>query len=311
MTETNGHGRRRNGTGLLKVVLLHCVALMAMSSTWAQTPDGVTIQTNISYGSLPEQTLNLCLPAHGTGIRPSVVLVHGGGWAAGDKADFMPLCKVLAGLGFVVANINYRLFKVADVSSFWPAQIVDAQMAVNWLKIHSAEYNADPGRVCAYGDSAGAHIATFLGLEKHKVPGSQSSVLGNLLGDSSPAVNCVVHNFGPSDFTNPVTPELAAAGALLVGATNAAPDREALVGLSPLFGVTRNTSPMFVALGLQDTIIAPAQSEFLIKALQDHQVPVQVIRSPGGHEWTGLSQEQVAEYLNEEFVYLIEQLRPY
>ena len=65
-----------------------------------------------------------------SGPFPAVVLIHGGGWRSGDKRDYADQCRELASRGFVAATINYRLSQVA----VWPAQLVDAQLAVRWLR---------------------------------------------------------------------------------------------------------------------------------------------------------------------------------
>src|SRR5690349_21093149 len=48
-------------------------------------PEGVRRIADIGYGDDPAQRLDAYLPAHPTG--QAVLLVHGGGWRRGDKAD--------------------------------------------------------------------------------------------------------------------------------------------------------------------------------------------------------------------------------
>ena len=88
--------------------------------------------------------------------RGAVVLVHGGSWVTGDKADLAPYALQLAGEGYVVASINYRLATEAP----WPAQRRDAIAAVRYLRGHTKEFQVDPDRIVMIGFSAGAQIAT-------------------------------------------------------------------------------------------------------------------------------------------------------
>lgn len=42
--------------------------------------------------------------------------------------------------------------------------IEDVKCAVRWLRAHAGKYNVDPDRIGAYGNSAGAHLVTMLGV---------------------------------------------------------------------------------------------------------------------------------------------------
>src|SRR5262245_17453015 len=74
------------------------------------------LQTDIEYGTAGGESL--CLDAYipeGPGPFPAVILIHGGGWNAGDKSGgptkgFMaPMHEPLAKAGFAWFSINYRL----------------------------------------------------------------------------------------------------------------------------------------------------------------------------------------------------------
>ena len=86
---------------------------------------------------------------------PTVVSVHGGSWARGDKAnaDWRKVCLWLASEGFVAASVNYRL--VPDAR--FPAQIDDVALAVEWLREPEQveRFGIDPARIAAFGGSAG------------------------------------------------------------------------------------------------------------------------------------------------------------
>jgi acetyl esterase len=69
------------------------------------------LQSDIEYGKAGDVSLNMdaWIPA-GKGPFPTVILVHGGGWNHGDKADnfrwvFEPVSKA----GFAWFCVNYRL----------------------------------------------------------------------------------------------------------------------------------------------------------------------------------------------------------
>jgi acetyl esterase/lipase len=86
---------------------------------------------------------------------PCVLLIHGGGWDGGSRADFRDLNLFLASQGYAVASMGYRLsprFK-------YPAPVDDARSALAWLKTHAGELGIDPERLVLAGRSAGGQIA--------------------------------------------------------------------------------------------------------------------------------------------------------
>ncbi|MCX7059824.1 MAG: alpha/beta hydrolase [Gammaproteobacteria bacterium] len=90
---------------------------------------------------------------------PAVVMIHGGGWSSGDREQVEGIARRVTMRGYVTLNITYRLAP----ESIFPAQVIDVQQAVRWLRGHAADYHVDPQRIGAWGYSAGAHLAAMLG----------------------------------------------------------------------------------------------------------------------------------------------------
>lgn len=81
---------------------------------------------DLAYATISEtQKLDLYIPTTGNGPFPVVIMIHGGGFMFGDKADGAGLTGVdqLLAAGYAVASINYRLSGEAQ----YPAQIYDAK----------------------------------------------------------------------------------------------------------------------------------------------------------------------------------------
>src|SRR5665213_457718 len=76
------------------------------------------VLTDVAYGTDPAQKMDLYLPSGFTGLRPGVILIHGGGWQAGDKNFYTGMGHALADWGFVAFSVNYRLTPAAH----YPAQ---------------------------------------------------------------------------------------------------------------------------------------------------------------------------------------------
>ncbi len=89
------------------------------------------------------------------GIRPCVIVIHGGSWAGGNKEQLPELNSYLAKKGYHVAAINYRLAP----ENIYPAPTRDVVSAINYLRIHADALSLDSTNFVLLGRSAGAQIA--------------------------------------------------------------------------------------------------------------------------------------------------------
>jgi len=132
---------------------------MSMEDLLKRTPGGVTVLPDIAYREGNEAwKLDLAMPKErGDAPRSSIVFIHGGGWTKGDKRG-QGIGAVLdyAAKGYVCISINYRL----DVDK--KACVEDVKCATRWLRAHAEQYNLDPDRIGAVGNSAGGHLALML-----------------------------------------------------------------------------------------------------------------------------------------------------
>lgn len=99
----------------------------------------------------------------GPGPFPAAILVHGGGWEAGDKREYIHfLFEPLTKAGIAWFSINYRLAPKHP----WPAQAEDADSAIAWVKANAAKYRVDPAQLTLIGESAGGHIVSYVAARK-------------------------------------------------------------------------------------------------------------------------------------------------
>lgn len=105
----------------------------------------------------------LTLDAHvpdGAGPFPAAILVHGGGWVAGDKEQYITyIFQPLTDAGFAWFSINYRL---APQFRF-PAEADDVEAAIRFVKKNAAKYKVDAKRIALIGESAGGHLVSYVG----------------------------------------------------------------------------------------------------------------------------------------------------
>lgn len=227
---------------------------------------------DLAYASDSEtQKLDLYLP-EGDGPFPLVIMVHGGGFMFGDKADGMGLTGVdqLLANGYAVSSINYRLSGEAT----YPAQIHDAKAAVRFLRANAEQYKLDPDKFGAWGASAGGNLAALLGTTCG-VAELEGAELGN--ADQSSCVQAVVDWFGPIDF---LKMDEQFAGTSCAQDHNAADSPESkLVGAeiqsvpdlvattNPMNYISDDDAPFLIQHGSADCNIPPIQGKNLADAL--------------------------------------------
>jgi acetyl esterase/lipase len=137
---------------------LLCAALLATAADAAEP--GVDVIRNKIY--VERQSAALAADIYrpqGAGPFPGVLVVHGGAWAMGSRAQLAAVAVALAKHGYTAAAISYRL---APKDPF-PAQIYDCQAAVRWLRENAGEFKVDPTRIGGFGYSAGGHLVALLG----------------------------------------------------------------------------------------------------------------------------------------------------
>ncbi len=99
--------------------------------------------------------MDLYLPPTREVPAPCVVIVHGGGWDSGARDQLRGFNAWMAGRGYAVAAISYRLAPAHR----WPAQREDVRAALAFLTSQGASLGVDANRVVLLGRSAGGQIA--------------------------------------------------------------------------------------------------------------------------------------------------------
>lgn len=203
--------------------------------------------------------------------RPCVVVIHGGSWVSGNRLDDGTsrwLNDWLAGLGYAVASIDYRLspeFK-------WPAQRDDLLAAVRFLREHAAALGIDGDRLVLLGRSAGGQMATAA---------AYAEVI--------PGVRGIVDIYGPTDFdrtwevsTHPLSLDHRYNLAIFLGGSPETA-RAAYQSASGAMLVTSRAPPTLILHGGLDINVFPEQAELLDRNLATAGVPHALVSLP----WTG------------------------
>lgn len=95
------------------------------------------------------------------GEWPVVVMVHGGGWYAGDRYSMTALADSLAAEGMVVFNITYQTMSLGGA---FPSMVDDVACGVAEARKLASEYTTSDDGLTIVGHSAGAHLASLVAL---------------------------------------------------------------------------------------------------------------------------------------------------
>lgn len=117
----------------------------------------VQITEDVVFGTGGDRELrcDVYTPPGNPTNAPAVLLLHGGGWARGDRKQLQGYGILIGREGYVCIASEYRL----TGESSWPAQIHDVKAAIRWMRASAGELGIDPRRIAVEGNSAGAHLA--------------------------------------------------------------------------------------------------------------------------------------------------------
>lgn len=266
-------------------------------------PDDVKLVKDIAYreGESEKWKLDLFLPnnkqTEDPSKRPAIVFIHGGGWRSGDKGggQWRSQPVAYAQKGYVCISVNYRLTDETSIVGC----IEDCKNAVRWLRANAEKYNVDSDRIGAYGNSAGAHLVSVLGLADEKA---------GLEGDGpyqdySSAIQAVVCSAPPTDLVNwdgksEFDPRR---GKRLFGTSDLDEGLELAKKCSPVTYVKKGV-PFLVIHGTADRTVPVFQGDSFVEALKKVDADVNYIRVKGaGHGVFGQASERTGPAMEEFF----------
>ncbi|MFD1769907.1 alpha/beta hydrolase fold domain-containing protein [Sphingobacterium suaedae] len=249
---------------------------------------------------------------------PVIVVVHGGGWAFGNKdLDGIPYTRMLKQKllqqEIAVASISYSLVS-KDVH--FPAPIADCKDAVRWLRANAKQYNLDTTTIGVWGGSAGAHLALLMAYTSEaEFPGDPQ------LKPYSARVSYVVDNFGPTDLNELFKVDLNGFSTfmfkvfirrlydirnkltLAMTGYDFKTDRDKVIETndrySPLRFINEHAVPTLILHGTKDKIVSLNQSEVLKDTLDRYDIPNQLIRvDKGDHGFNKIGMKKTEELVN-------------
>ncbi|MCF6223232.1 MAG: alpha/beta hydrolase [Flavobacteriaceae bacterium] len=204
-----------------------------------------------------------------TGDAPLIIFIHGGSWSGGDKRDYKLYTIPFAQKGYITASVQYRLSNVAK----FPAQLLDVNDAIKFLKKNAADYHIDASKIILVGGSAGGHLvllSAYSNLDQFNKNGADGITA---------EVQGVVDIYGPTDFTLEGLRLHSSISKLMGKVYDEAP--EAYEKASPIHYVSKNVPPTLIFHGTLDNLVPVSQSDTLNSKLEAAGVAVSYHRIDG------------------------------
>lgn len=265
---------------LLRVCLFGIVGITGSVHASAAAP--VRVERDVAYlGSERTEKMDVYLPPESfQRPLPAVLVIHGGGWAGGDKANAreVNIGQTLAAHGYAVFSINYLLNKrekdpatgrMRTTEIAWPQNLYDCKSALRFIRAEAERFGVDPDRIAVQGGSAGGHLAMLVGATAH----NKELNAHGLYTDESNAVSAILTFYGDYDIrgrrVSPFagsTPEETKANEELA---------------SPITHFDANTPPVFVTHGTADGTVSVERSRMLVAHLKKLGIEHEYVEIPG------------------------------
>ena len=256
-------------------------------------PEGVEVIKDIPYINYDDRELLLDIykPAQWAGGQlPTIVVIRGGGWARGDKEGFGPMAAALALRGFATVCIEYR---TSDEATF-PAAVKDTKSAVKWIKTNAGKYNFNPSSIGAIGGSAGAHLATFLGVS------NKAQSLNPTENTEDFKIQAVVGLATPIDFSSGKGP------AKWIGESYTL-NKDLWNAASPISYIDEDSPPILLIHSSNDNVVSYKQSLLAMEKMGEVGVYSQLVFIPDAphsfwnyEEWFGSTMDKAASFFKEQ-----------
>jgi acetyl esterase/lipase len=147
--------------------------------------------------------------------------------------------------------------------------VPDVRLGMRHIKLHAADYGADPERIGVWGASAGGHLSLVAGL----MVDDGDATAPNPLERSSNRVRAVVAYFPPTDL------DVLLAGRARQGAIDF--DERLRRSVSPVHFADPRDPPVLLITGDADKGVPMAQSEMMKAALDRASVENSLVAFPG------------------------------
>jgi acetyl esterase/lipase len=283
---------------LFVLLLVSCQTTPSSSSVASSEPSSVTVSSSVVVSSVSssqdpviwnesapygpnERNVLEYARLNDDIVRPMILLIHGGSWVFGDKADMRSFRDPLVDAGYIYVSMNYQLMLSGAT---FTTMLNDIQLAINFLRLNADFLNLDTTQMAIMGVSAGAHLGLLYAYSRI----------------SSIPIDVAIGLVPPVDFTDPNFMTMGAADMQLqqmnaLTGTNVATQQQlvdegypqAWKDFSPVYHADTSV-PTIVAYAGQDELIPATNTPRLIDALTLNNQYIESVFFPNsGHSLQG------------------------
>jgi acetyl esterase/lipase len=260
--------------------------IFAQNKAEDQIRENYKILKDVSYDKDAEQNMDIYLSKEANSFANTVTIIflHGGGYYLSDKTKEERYIEPYLEKGFDVVNMNYRLKRGI------PLAAEDLTNVLNYLQENNSEYKLNLKRIVVSGFSAGAQIATLVGVTQNDRTYPNKLKKGNkIIG--------IVNFSGPVDeldvvekvFIDNEVHIMKTIGNALFVANGYAPS-ETINMYEPITYLDKKDPAIFLWHGGKDDQIPPKTFESFVALLKKNtKKNVVIYEADAGHSPTGES----------------------
>ncbi len=233
-----------------------------------------------SYGSDKEQKMDIYLSQNSKSLGEkdfTIVFLHGGGYYVSDKSEEEKYIQPYLKRGLNVVNVNYRLKRGIPIAT------EDLTNVLNFLKANNNIYQLNLDKVVLTGFSAGAHIASNVGVSANN-PDYPNKLNGGI------KISAIINFSGPVDgvdvvekvFMDNEMKLLQDVGKALFPSIESYAPKDTVSKYEPITYFDKKDPPFFLWHGGQDDQIPPSTFVKFVGLLNEDRNKNKVILSPNG-----------------------------
>ncbi|MDE6273885.1 MAG: alpha/beta hydrolase [Clostridiales bacterium] len=226
-------------------------------------------ECNVPRGNAKKGTLTAYISEEITEIkpkiRPAILVIPGGGYMMCSEREGEPIALRFVTNGYAAFVLDY------EVNTKHPTPLLQAAMAMKYLREHAEELRIDPDHIAAIGFSAGGHLLGTLCLR------SDDEAVRSALGNVNVKPNAAVYSYAVISMEHTTT-HSSTRGVISGG------DHNLAEYLSLEKAVTESAPPSFIWTTADDALVPCENSVLLASACAKQGVPYELhVFSHGRH----------------------------
>ena len=248
-----------------KILAMILTVFLMFNTMFGLLAEQYDVYENVRYGEAERDLVTVYVPrsAKNREYNGCILYIHGGSWTGGEKEDMEPLCKKLAGKGYITATMSYSLCSDETFGEITVFTMLDEiGMCISALKDFSNEHGLNVTMVAPSGYSAGGHISMLYCYTRAEEAALKVAFTANRVGPA----DMTTAAWGDSAYR--LTSQLT--GVTITDAMKANGEADRLCReISPVAYVNEATVPSLFAYAGNDLLVPKGNRESMEKTFAD------------------------------------------